>query len=181
MLRVNEVNTISRALAAGTMDASEATLRLRAARTLRDPVCERILIPSAALCGGGFAVMFGGGLRESVIALVVAALVQFLSMHMEKRRAQSLMCTLVGAFITTLLPLLFNAFILPIQVDATIAGSLMPLLPGLAMTNAVQDAIRGDMISGLSHGLSALLTAGMIACGALVATGILSLLTGGVL
>ena len=55
----------------------------------------------------------------------------------------------------------------------------MPLVPGLAMTNAVQDALRGDMVSALSHGLQALLTACLIAGGALLGSGFLRLLSGG--
>ena len=48
------------------------------------------------------------------------------------------------------------------------------------MTNAVQDAMRGDMISGLSHGLSAILTATLVAGGALMASAVMNL-TGGAL
>jgi len=53
------------------------------------------------------------------------------------------------------------------------------MLPGLAMTNAVQDTMRGDIVSGLSHGISALLTAAMVAGGALMAASLLRALTGG--
>jgi uncharacterized membrane protein YjjP (DUF1212 family) len=55
----------------------------------------------------------------------------------------------------------------------------MPLLPGLAMTNAVQDTMRGDNISGVSHFSSAVLTAGLVAGGALMASSLFELLTGG--
>ena len=47
------------------------------------------------------------------------------------------------------------------------------------MTNAVQDAMRGDMVSGLSHGAQAILTAFLIAGGALLALAVMKLLTGG--
>ena len=39
--------------------------------------------------------------------------------------------------------------------------------------------MRGDMLSGLSHGIQAILTACLIAGGALLALGIMKLLTGG--
>ena len=57
----------------------------------------------------------------------------------------------------------------------------MPMLPGLAMTNAVQDTMRGDMVSGITSATSALLTASMIAAGALIGTAVFRLMTGGVL
>ena len=47
------------------------------------------------------------------------------------------------------------------------------------MTNAVQDTLRGDMVSGLSHGASALLTACLIAGGALLSSALLRLAAGG--
>ena len=75
--------------------------------------------------------------------------------------------------------MLFNALTGYCLVDATVAGALMPLLPGLAMTNAVQDTMRGDIVSGLSHGINAILTAAMVAGGALVASSLLTLLMGG--
>jgi len=42
----------------------------------------------------------------------------------------------------------------------------MPLLPGLAMTNAIRDTIRGDLISGIARGAEALLVASSLAAGA---------------
>ena len=57
----------------------------------------------------------------------------------------------------------------------------MPLVPGLAMTNAVQDTMRGDMVSGLSHGAQAVLTACLVAGGALVANALMRILEGGIL
>ena len=66
-----------------------------------------------------------------------------------------------------------------LQTELVIAGAVMPLVPGLAMTNAVQDTMRGDMVSGISHGVQAILTAFLIAGGALLAVEIMHLLTGG--
>ena len=55
-------------------------------------------------------------------------------------------------------------------VDAITGGLLMPLVPGLAMTNAVQDAMRGDVLSGVGHGMQAVLTAVLVAGGSVVAS-----------
>jgi len=41
----------------------------------------------------------------------------------------------------------------------------MPLLPGLAMTNAVRDTIRGDLISGLARSAEALISAILLSAG----------------
>ena len=66
-----------------------------------------------------------------------------------------------------------------VGLTAAVAGALMPMLPGLAMTNAVQDTMRGDMVSGISSAVSAAMSAVLLAVGALAGTAFLRLLTGG--
>lgn len=35
-----------------------------------------------------------------------------------------------------------------LNISALIIGGIMPLLPGLSMTNAIRDTINGDLVSG---------------------------------
>ena len=46
-----------------------------------------------------------------------------------------------------------------------ITGAIMPLVPGVAITNAVRDTISGDLISGSARLIEAFLTAVAIAVG----------------
>ena len=48
---------------------------------------------------------------------------------------------------------------------ALIIGGIMPLLPGLSMTNAIRDTINGDLVSGSARALEALLACVAIAAG----------------
>ena len=168
LTRVDEVNRISRAVADGKMDCEAATTALEAIRGERSAGHAAAKIFMAGVCAGGFCLMFGGGLTDTLTAALVTALVQALTLLLERFHLQALVATLSGALLSALLPLLC-ARLYPARIDAVIAGSLMPLLPGLAMTNAVQDTMRGDMVSGLSHGIQAILTAGLVAGGALIA------------
>ena len=45
------------------------------------------------------------------------------------------------------------------EIDKIIIGSVMPLVPGLLITNAVRDLMSGHLVSGMSKGAEALLTA----------------------
>ena len=45
----------------------------------------------------------------------------------------------------------------------------MPLLSGLLMTNAMRDTMYGDLVSGVSRAVEALLIAATVACGVFVA------------
>lgn len=179
LMRVNEVNSISRAVEAGEMSCEDALKQLKAVQQLGGTVKKRWLPLATAVSAGGFAVMFGGGPLDFALSAAVTALVQAISILMERFRMESMVTTLLSSLLSTLIPLVLNALTGLGLTEAIIAGALMPMLPGLAMTNAVQDTMRGDMISGMSHGVQAVLTAGLVAGGALLATTLFYLTMGG--
>ena len=51
------------------------------------------------------------------------------------------------------------------DLDKIIIGSVMPLVPGLHITAAVRDLMAGHLVSGLSKGAEAFLTAFAIGAG----------------
>jgi uncharacterized membrane protein YjjP (DUF1212 family) len=61
--------------------------------------------------------------------------------------------------------LLLVHFDLGYQMDKIIIGSVMPLVPGLLITNAVRDLIAGHFVSALSKGAEAFLTSSSIGTG----------------
>ena len=176
--RVDAVNAVSRQVEHGDLTCEEALQRLQAIERRPPALTKPMLVLGAAVSAAGFTLMFGGGAEHAALAAAVAALVQWISWLLERFRIHALVSTLLGSLLSTLLPMAFQRMTGLGMVDAIVAGALMPMLPGLAMTNAVQDAMRGDMISGLSHGLSAILTATLVAGGALMASAVMNL-TGG--
>lgn len=179
LTRVNEVNSISRAVEARELNCEEALARLKAVQTIGGTVKKRWLPVAAAVSAGGFAVMFGGGPLDFALAVAVTALVQTISVVMDSMHMESMVTTLLSSLLSTLIPLVLHALTGLGLTEAIIAGALMPMLPGLAMTNAVQDTMRGDLISGMAHGIQAVLTAGLVAGGALLATTLFYLTMGG--
>ena len=180
LTRVDEANRVSRMVSAGQMSCEEAYRELQKIETMPGPFSRAWGIAAAFLCAGGFAALFGGMWIDLAVAAAAAAVVQVISMMMEKVHMKWLASAIMGGFLTALLPHLAKLLSPGLQADVVIAGAVMPLVPGLAMTNAVQDAMRGDMVSGLSHGAQALLTACLIAGGALLSFGLMRLI-GGVL
>jgi uncharacterized membrane protein YjjP (DUF1212 family) len=102
-----------------------------------------------------------------------------MEMGIARFRNFGLTASVLGGLFTALLPNLLVLVLPSLQTELIVAGAIMPLVPGLAMTNAVQDSMRGDMLSGLSHGVQAILTAFLIAGGALLAVAIRRVLMGG--
>ncbi len=177
LTKVDAVNSVSRDVTEGKMNAAEATGRLREIESQKQRPWKRLW--AAAICAGGFAFLFQGGLPEAAVCAVTAMLVQGMSLLLEKLHDSGIASTILGGLLTALLPGLTAPFLPGLNAEAAVAAALMPLVPGLAMTNAVQDTLRGDMVSGLSHGASALLTACLIAGGALLASTLQRLMTGG--
>ncbi len=177
--RVDDANQVSRMVFAGEMDCGEALEKLRAIETSPGAFRGFWALPAAFLCACGFAALFGAGWQSIAAAGIVASVVQAMEMLLARFRSRGLAASVLGGLMTTLLPSLL-AFLFPaLQTELVIAGAVMPLVPGLAMTNAVQDTMRGDMVSGISHGTQAILTACLIAGGALLALALMRLLTGG--
>ncbi|NBJ44610.1 threonine/serine exporter, partial [Enterococcus hirae] len=46
--------------------------------------------------------------------------------------------------------------------DLIIIGCVMPLVPGVQITNTIRDLLAGDYVSGVSRGTEAMMTATMI-------------------
>ncbi|MBR6666845.1 MAG: threonine/serine exporter family protein [Clostridia bacterium] len=181
LTRVDAVNAVSRRMEQEQLSCEEVLALLREIET-RPPKITRLgLTAAVAMSSAGWAAMFGGGLMDCVLAFIVAFFCQALAFALDKAGMRSFVSTLMGSFLATILPMLFHLATGLLMVEQTVAACLMPMLPGLAMTNAVQDTLRGDMVSGISSATSALLTASMIAGGALMGTALFRLLTGGVL
>lgn len=174
---VNEVNRISRETEAGKLDARQALVRLKAEQ--KRPRSGASLLLAAAICAGGFSFLFQGGPWDALLAACVALLVQGVALLLSRIPGPGIATQILGGMLTAMLPVLAARYFPGLNAEAAVAGALMPLVPGLAMTNAVQDTLRGDMVSGLSHGASALLTACLIAGGALLSSALLRLAAGG--
>ena len=181
LTRVDEVNQVSRLVFAGEISFDEALERLHRIESMPGAFPGLWSLPAAFLCAGGFTALFGGIWMSIAVAGIVAALVQGMETFLARFRNQELAGSIFGGMLTALLPSLLALVIPDLQTELVIAGAVMPLVPGLAMTNAVQDTMRGDMVSGLSHGVRAILTAFLIAGGALMALALMRLLRGGVL
>ncbi|HCH60137.1 MAG TPA: threonine/serine exporter, partial [Leuconostoc lactis] len=52
---------------------------------------------------------------------------------------------------------------------SAILGAVMPLVPGLAMTNAIREIIMGDVLSGLVRSITALLVVSSLVAGVWIA------------
>ena len=170
LARVDRVNQISRQLAEGSLAPEAVMDALREAACLGENMAVWYAPAVAFLTAAGFAVMFAGGWVDMVVGGICAALTLLVPRFLGRRDSGGLSSVLLGGILCALIPLVFHALTGLGVVEAMIASAIMPLVPGLSMTNAVQDLLRGDMVSGVTHAARAVMIAAMLAGGALIGT-----------
>ncbi|MBE1446928.1 threonine/serine exporter family protein [Paenibacillus sp. OAS669] len=163
--KVTLVNDISRKISAGELTASEAYEKLQDidAAKIAYPVWVQVI--AAALASGCFLIMFQGIWQDVLPAVIsggfgFAFLVQIQRWIEIKFFAEFLSSLMIGALSSYFVKLGIGH-----QLDTIIIGSVMPLVPGLLITNAVRDLMAGHLVSGMSKGAEAFLTASAIGAG----------------
>jgi len=159
------VNDISRKISSGQMSLDEAFERLREIEQLNQLYPLWLQIIAAAISSGLFALMFGGTWEDYLPALFAGGIgfILFIILHYVAK--VKFFAEMAAAFIIGLLISIFAKLGLGSHLDKMIIGSIMPLVPGVLITNAVRDLMAGDLVSGIARGAEAFLTALAIGTG----------------
>lgn len=161
---IDRINAVSRRIAMCEITVEEGfeILEKRSDESGMRPVVRALLF---SLASGSFAVIFGGGVGEFIAAYFAAFFCRYFVQFVESITSYNFLSTLGGSMIIAVCARLAAVFYNTIEVEPVIIGAIMPLVPGLAMTNALRDTINGDLISGLSRGVETLICAIAIASG----------------
>lgn len=135
------------------------------------------------ISGGFFSLMFNGNFVEFIIAFITSFFVILSTKKFSKYSNSFFLKHIVGGMVNTFIALMFTEILklnhIFIDVDKIIIGSIMPLVPGVAFTNAIRDSINGDLVSGASKLLEATIIAVAIAIGVGFTLNLNILLNGG--
>lgn len=163
--KVTITNGISRKISSGELTLQEAKRELEelAKKDLSYPIWLQIL--AAAIASGCFTIMFLGTWTDFLPACVAGGVgfAFFIFLHQLVRI--KFFAEIMASFVIGLVAYIFIISGIGAELDKIIIGSVMPLVPGLLITNAVRDLIAGHLVSGLSKGVEAFLTALAIGTG----------------
>ena len=162
-------NDLCRRLCSETPPLQEAKALVDALGERRQTYPGWVLLLGYMAAAAFFAAFFGGGLLDTLCAGVCGLAVGVWMYYLGKRlRLNSFFNTLIGAAIASLAALVL-ADVGPGQnLEAITIGTLMVLVPGMALTTAMREIMAGDVISGVDRTAEALLTAAAIALGVVV-------------
>lgn len=163
--KIAEVNKISRMISEGLLNLNEAYERLLQIDKAAPVYKPWLQIFSAAFVSGCFVIMFQGSWLDFLPACIAGGLGFIVMFYMDRLLEIRFLAEFFGAFVIGISSYLFVSNGFGIAMDKVIIGAVMPLVPGLHITNAIRDLVAGHLISGISKGIEATLTAFAIGAG----------------
>lgn len=100
----------------------------------------------------------------------------------KKIRMNGIIADIFSCMIMTLFTMSMRGVMIPfMNMDIVIVSAIMPIVPGVAITNAIRDTLQGDYLSGCARILEAFLKAASIALGVGIGIAVFEMMAGGVL
>jgi uncharacterized membrane protein YjjP (DUF1212 family) len=163
--KVTLVNAISREISSGKLSADEALLKLQEIDKANLSYPFWVQVVGAALVSGCFLIMFQGEWRDFASAFMAGGIGYSCSYYLHRVVPVKFFAEFLAALVIGFIACGLVHYGAGRELDRIIIGSVMPLVPGLLITNAVRDLIVGHLVSGLSKGAEAFLTAFAIGAG----------------
>lgn len=162
--KVDKVNDLSRNIINRGLTVSELNEQLKIINN-GERYNDKTAIIISALGAFCFVFLFGGKVPEAIAAFFIGLVIKSLSIKFAALEINQFFINSICAGITAIMAIIFLKISLINDIDKTIIGSIMLLVPGLAITNAIRDTISGDLLAGLTRAVEAFLVAISIAVG----------------
>ena len=178
LARIAALNSLCREVCSKDISLEDAWIRLEECKKIPGYSLPVMILATGIGCGG-FAYLFGGTALDGFIATIVGCLLRVFLYFEAGMRNSKTVTNVLGSIVISILALIFSVTGLPIHYDKIIIGGIMPLVPGIPLTNSIRDFINGDYLSGSIRLIDALLTAFCIAVGVGMVITIVNLMGGG--
>ena len=163
--RVALVNSVSRKLVSGeyTLQQAYDEMLIIDQTNYRSSIWIQTL--AASVASACFFILLGGSWINIPFAFVIGGIGFIIVETILAETRVKIFAEFIGAFVVGILASIAVYSGYATNLDTLIIGSIMPLVPGLLITNAVRDLMAGHFVSGLSKGAEAFLTAFAIGAG----------------
>lgn len=162
--KLDRVNYLARTFESGINDADTT---LDALKDINRPEKKNKLFYAftAGAATGLFTLLYSGGWFDCIMGLVCGFVVQYIASSFRRTDIYHFAISLIGGILISSIAVIAVTIFKIGNIDVIIIGGIIPLLPGLAMTNAIRDTMMGDLVSGMARFGEALLIAISIAAG----------------
>lgn len=164
LARIELVNNLSRSYVNHEINTVEAFNRLK-------KINEQTLYPywlvmlGCSIACAVFSILIGGTFTDFIATIIASSI----SLHISEKISEVSNTQFLGYFcsalIVTFVAFALNKIGLGANLDSIIVGSVLPLVPGVALTSGVRDVMFGDLLSGMARVMEAATIAIAIAFG----------------
>ncbi|AJA48284.1 hypothetical protein CPAST_c22140 [Clostridium pasteurianum DSM 525 = ATCC 6013] len=162
--KISNINTLSRSIEKKQLTIEDLEVQLESIKNMPS-YSDKITLLSACFIGSFFTILFGGTFKDFWSAFIIAGIIKFSMNFLAKFKVDYFFTNIVGGMEAAFFAIIFYKLGFADNYDKVIIGDIMLLVPGLAITNAIRDAMNGDLISGTSRAIEALFIAVAIAVG----------------
>ncbi|MFP1647719.1 threonine/serine exporter family protein [Enterococcus mundtii] len=160
--RVVKVNNLSRKYVADELTLEELYSALQEVEKDRRMFPVWLQIISAAIISGTIMILFGGELKDLPITLTIGGVGYIVYLCSLRFFRIKFLAEFLSSLIIGIAAILSVRLGIGLNQDLIIIGCVMPLVPGVQITNAIRDLLAGHYVSGVSRGAEAMMTAAMI-------------------
>ena len=125
-----------------------------------------VVLLAAGLAAAFFTLLFGGSARDAAAAFFVGVCIKATATAGLSQRFPDFINNIAGGAVAAALCAAAVAAGFAENLDKTVIGSIMLLVPGLATVNAIRDTIAGDLVAGVARLADAFMAAAAISLGA---------------
>lgn len=177
LARITAVNQLSREIAQGKYTVDQAYSI--AEEISRIPyTAQWIQILACSIGSAGFCFIYGGSVWDSFCALICGFLVQVFLSLTEKKDLSKFITNLCGSALVAVTAILLLNLGIGSHLDKIIVGSIIRLVPGVALTTSIRDFFNGDYLSGTIRLIDAVIIGSCIAIGVGVVIKLYSMIGG---
>ncbi len=178
--KIERINALSRDAHEQRITQEQFLLSLKEIREITPyPMYLQILL--SGLCGAGFVFFYRGTPMDAVVAFISTILVKLVVSTLEKYGLINFLSNAVGGAVATVCAMAILSMGIGTNLNIIISSTIMILVPGVAITNAIRDSIAGDLVSGITKAVEAMIIAVSIALGTGAALSLWMLAAGGLI
>lgn len=151
LARLCAVDKIAEDVLAGKMDIAAG---LRAMRETDRPLSRGNRLFTAfcfGLASGSVSVLFGSGLAELLAATGIGWIIGALCMLAEVRPRLAESVDALSAFVATFVAFAISEYVAPLALNSVVISSIIVLMPGLILTNAVSELAAQQLVAGTAR------------------------------
>ncbi|MCA0454101.1 MAG: threonine/serine exporter family protein [Chloroflexi bacterium] len=156
-----EVRTLVHQAERGQIDRAGTRERLTRLSRLKPQYNRWTVVVLVGLGCAAFSRLFGGDWPVFLVTFAAASVAQFVRQELQRRHFNSLIVVVVTSFFASLIGSSATFYNLSPQPQTAMIASVILLVPGIHLVNAMRDLVSGHLVTGMVRGV----VGGMVSLG----------------